>query len=411
MDNKKLSFLWITAAALLTACSTSDQESLAVGGNDHSPVITLTTNSAESTMRASTTDVQQNEGNFLDGEKVAIFFKDAHTVSEDKSTYTQPLIYTSDGDGNLSHGTPQYWPKLLHPLSVWGVYPSGLCDANALVGSTAYTFSVAKNQSAYSKANPEAKMTKDEFWADRQAQDPSYDATNLDTDYAAYEADYDAQVDAAKGYKGSDLMIGIPMTTTEPVTTANPLTQTVSSGPVHLTFTHMLSKIIVKIVKTDATEYTDADLSVAKVTILGTKPTTTFKVGVWNGSNFSSVLTAASGDVTPIVAREVGSETYYDDSTDPDHEHPLTHTLYTGKDVAAVIVPQALAASTQFIKIEVGEDTFIYTLDTAKTFEAAHVYTYTVKIHKAAITVTSTISPWTDLAGDRVNGNGYLQTP
>ena len=111
----------------------------------------------------------------------------------------------------------------------------------------------------------------------------------------------------------------------------------------------------------------------------------------------------------PIIARETVEET---DNSDPDN--PVTTTLYTGKSVAAVIVPQTVAAG-DFIQIEVGEDTYIYSLPAARTFTSGNVYTFTITVHKASITVTSTINPWYDGVGEadedehNQTGNGYLQ--
>lgn len=373
----KRKVLAIPAAAaslmmLLAACS-ADAD--APGKTDTSSVITLTTSGLLATTRAVVTDALQNDGDFLADEKIDIFFEDAHAGAETKTTYTLPLTYTADGSGNLTYATTQYWPRNNHPLSVYGVYPAGLASdySEALSGTQYYSFTVASNQSASSKPLPVKE--------DRPG-------GSTDEEWAAYEAQYAADCDAARGYKGSDLMLGVPALT-------NPLAQAETSGPVALTFTHMLSKVIVNIQKTDATEYSDGQLGAAKVTILNTRPTTTFNVK-------TQALTAASGTVTDIIARETETEM---DNSDPDN--PVDVTRYTGKSVAAIIVPQALTAATQFIKIEVGSDEFIYSLAAATTFVSARVYTYNVKVHKASISVTSTITPWT--AEDAVNGKGYLQ--
>lgn len=373
----KRKVLAIPAAAaslmmLLAACS-ADAD--APGAMAASPVITLTTNGLQATTRAVTADALQNDGNFLADEKIDIFFEDAHAGAETKTSYTLPLTYTADGSGNLTYPTTQFWPRNNHPLSVYGVYPAALVSdyTDALSGTQTYSFTVASNQSAFSKPLP--------------VKEERPDGTS-DEDWAAYEDQYAADCDAARGYNGSDLMLGVPEST-------NPLTQTETSGPVALTFTHMLSKVIVNILKTDATEYTDGQLEVAKVTILNTKPTTTFNVK-------TQTLTAASGTATDIIARETETEM---DNSDPDN--PVDNTLYTGKSVAAIIVPQTLTASTQFIKIEIDGDTFIYTLQSGMTFLTAKVYTFDIKVHKSSISVTSTITPWTAEAA--VNGKGYLQ--
>ena len=349
--------LILAGAAILmaTACS-NDREETGAAERGELRLSLTTTFGVEAETRSVTDDASQNSGNFANGEQVAVYLLDNNdpcdgTTGTGWSTYTKPLAYTSDGAGNLTCNPVQVWPKQLHSLNVYGVYPYSAANAGAMT----------KSGGAF----------------------PTYSFT--------VKADQSAPAD----YKASDLMLAVP--SSGPNNNANPLTQTaeMTSGTVGLTFSHKLSKVIVKLAKSpSSTGITDDALASAKVTIMNTIPTATFSV---KDQTAAVDNTVAASD---IIARETAA-----DSSDP------STTLYTGKDVAAIIVPQTVAASTQFIKVEIGSDTFLYTLDTAKTFASGSVYTYTITVHKSTITVTSTITAWTDEDSDHIDGRGKLQTP
>ena len=384
---------WLTAVLMLFSSCSGSQETADVVDGSKTGTNALPLNLSVSTgmpgrTRSVTTEDLQNTS-FRSGQQIDIFIQDAHTGSETKTVYSLPLTFTTgdlnDAGKNILTGHTLYWPALEHGINVYGVFPSGIVDEHALDDSKTYSFSVSANQSAFGSSTMPVKE-------DRP------DGTS-DEDWAAYEAQYAADCDAAQGYRGSDLMIGKP-------TGDNPVSQPAfdeAAAPVNITFIHMLSKVIVNIEKTDATDYTDGQLACARVTILNTRPAATFSVTEQTAVVDNTVA------AVPIIARETVEET---DNSDPNN--PVTTTLYTGKSVAAVIVPQTVAAG-DFIQIEVGEDTYIYSLPAARTFTSGNVYTFTITVHKASITVTSTINPWYDGVGEadedehNQTGNGYLQ--
>ncbi len=146
----------------------------------------------------------------------------ATTSGNNVTTYTQPLEYKADGEGNLNHETAQYWPTSGNGLHIYGVYPS-----------TAVTSTDAAK---------------------------AYNATNI-----SFSVQDDQSTDAK--YNASDLMTGAPSSN-------NPVSRT--SSPVNLEFAHLLSKIDITLTAGDG--FTESDLSDAKVSILNTLPTTTFNV-------------------------------------------------------------------------------------------------------------------------------------
>jgi hypothetical protein len=143
-------------------------------------------------------------------------------------------------------------------------------------------------------------------------------------------------------------------------------------------FTHLLSKVKINLSKTPATTtITDEQLATAKVYIMNTLPTTTF-------APKTTVVTAATGAAADI---------------------------YVGDGIAssAIVVPQTVAAGTQYIKVVVGSDIFIYTAPTGGiTLQPQKVHTYDIKIHKATLLLSATITDWAS-AGDNVSGTGYIQ--
>lgn len=190
----------------------------------------------------------------------------------------------------------------------------------------------------------------------------------------------------AADYKASDLMVGMP---TSGVVTDNPtVAASCAYNPsVPLTFKHMLSKININLSKTTATtEITEEQLRSAKVTLLNIKPTAHF-----SPKKATELAAAADGTAGPVVL--------YDGTFEPN-----SALTYSG-----IVPPQTFAAATQFIKIEVGADTFVYSIPAGGlTLEGKKVYTFGIKIHKATIILTTTITEWDD-STPATNGNALLQ--
>jgi hypothetical protein len=165
----------------------------------------------------------------------------------------------------------------------------------------------------------------------------------------------------------SDLMTGLP-------SAGNPVDRTPAAVP--LTFTHLLTKIDVNLSAGDG--FTSTELDAAVVTILGTKPSTTFSVQ-------STTVGAASGTATDITAG-------------------------TGTTNSAIIVPQTLAADANFIQVAVGGGNYIYKLPAAITFAPSTKYTYNLTVSKTGLTLNgTTITPWNSVAP--IDGTAELQIP
>lgn len=239
------------------------------------------------------------------------------TSGTNVTVYSQPLTYVADGNGALAN--TQYWPTDGNGLYIYGVHPLTAATTAAAYDATGVSFSVAADQSA------------------------------------------DAN------YKASDLMTGVP-------TAGNPVARTTSAVP--MTFTHLLTKIDVNL--TAGAGFTD--VSSAVVTILNTKPSTTFNVQ-------NTTVGAASGTATAITAG-------------------------TGATTSAIIVPQTVAASTDFIKVAIGGGEYIYTLPATPTtgtvFAAKTKYTYNIQVNKTGLVLTSTtITGWENATP--VDGTAELQ--
>lgn len=308
---KKLFFFAAAASVMLAACS-SDNEEVKVAEN--SP-IRLSTQSLTGLTRAGQS-VQLTQ--FAANENVGIFLAEdnvgtAVTTGTNVTTYSQPLTYVADGAGNLSN--TQYWPQDGNGLHIFGVYPLAAATTAAAYNATGVSFSVAADQ--------------------------SNDA----------------------GYKASDLMTGLP-------TAGNPVARTTSAVP--MTFTHLLTKIDVNL--TAGSGFTQTEMDNAVVSILGTKPTTTFNVQ-------NATIGAASGTAAIVAG--------------------------TGAANSAIIVPQEVAAGN-FIQVAVGGGNYIYALTAATTFDAKKCYIYNITVNKTGLVLTgTTITGWD--AGGSASGSATLQ--
>ena len=305
-------FFLAAAASVMLAACSSDNEEATVAEKS---AIRLSTQSLTGMTRAGQS-VQLTQ--FAANENVGIFLAEDNagspvTSGTNVTPYAQPLTYVADGAGNLAN--TQYWPQDGNGLHIFGVYPLAAATAAAAYNATGVTFTVAANQT--SDAN----------------------------------------------YKASDLMTGKP-------TANNPVAR--QSTAVDMTFTHLLTKVDVNLTAGAGFD----DVNSAEVSILGTKPTTTFNVQ-------NTTLGAASGTATDIVAG-------------------------TGTTNSVIIVPQAIAANTSFIKVTVGGGDYIYKLPAATTFAAQTKYVFNITVNKTGLVLTTTqITAWAD--GVEADGSATLQ--
>lgn len=188
----------------------------------------------------------------------------------------------------------------------------------------------------------------------------AYYPSGVSSSTATFSVQDNQSTDAS--YKASDLMYSTTMTA--------PAAK--SAGTIGLTFNHALTKIIVKL--SPSSGMTAEAVAACTVTLHAKKT-----VAIANG-----VAGEVSGDVTEI-------------------------TVGTGSDatngIAAIIVPQTLAASANFITVTSGGNSATYQLSAATTFAAGSVYTYSLAVGMNGVTLQSaSITDWTD--GGTVNATG-----
>ncbi len=134
-----------------------------------------------------------------------------------------------------------------------------------------------------------------------------------------------------------------------------------------LVFNHALSKIIVE-VKGDGTVSEKAT-----VTLKNVKLKATLSNGV-----FSSL--ASSDNAATTVS--MGTTT--------------NNLSATGQSLSAIIPPQTIAASTQFIEVALASGAkYTYSIPTGgKTFDAGNAYTYTITLGVYGISVSASVGTW-----------------
>ena len=175
-------------------------------------------------------------------------------------------------------------------------------------------------------------------------------------------------------YKASDFVWG---------KAANVAPQTVSGNSrVTIPLSHKLSKVNINITwGTGLTQdlLTSASIKLNGVQLKGTINFTTGAVTPSTGTNPASAVTLTSA--TSLVG------TFKSDAT---------KSAFTA---SAIIIPQTIAARTDFIEITLASGTsavYKYTSTASTTFSAGEVTTYDITLDAAGIALTSTISPWTD---------------
>lgn len=176
------------------------------------------------------------------------------------------------------------------------------------------------------------------------------------------------------GYAKSDLVYA----------KVNNVTRTKNTVP--LTFSHLLSKIEVVLVKGDGRP------DISKVEILNTK-----LEAVFTPDKENSFSVKAEGDIdesgNPIEIDTHQTDAKTAANTDSDEGKELNE---------AVIVPQELTQNTPFIRVTTAEGgTLIYRLPEDKTFDPAKKYRFTVTANLTELKVVSAkITDWTKEIGD-----------
>ncbi len=411
--------LFLTAAAasmiMLAACTHDDGGSIVTTPTLASNEIVISTSASKMGITRSdetknTTDFQDTQ--FQSGEYIDVFMQDATRSSETDTTgYDSPVRYKADGSGNLAtysyttstgrtydetKGRPLYWPKKMHNLQIYGVYP---------VGSVGF--------------NPHKTNCTN--------------ATTYDSGLKAFDKDFEyyftVQEDQTSeaNYKLSDLMIGLPseykVNSVSKYTAPFLLDQVENPGNIPLLFQHRLTKIIVNVATSKETEdisidnikYTGGeDKKYARITLMNTKRKTWFKV--YGASNLDEVV---AGRVN-----EVGDQPTPQSVIVGRGQHTISFTIvetgsygYTALSLAAVVPPQVIDDANTFIKVELIDediagdnkvyDTFLYSVPSDLTLFASKVYTFNIRINKPNIIVTTKIDDWT--SNEPTNAIGVLQ--
>ena len=210
----------------------------------------------------------------------------------------------------------------------------------------------------------------------------AYYPSDVTSETVTFNVQVDQSTDVTNGdsnYKASDLMWG---------TTADAkVTKTTSA--VGLTFTHALTKIIVKL--TPGAGMTNDDIKDCVVTLHAKKTASIDKgvvtktAGVYNATGDVATITMGKGEVTSTTEQSVN--TY---------------------GVAAIIVPQDITIDSDpvdFITITTaGNHSVTYQLAASKTFDAGNVYTYEFEVGISGIILQSTqIIDWDGATTNTVN--------
>lgn len=339
--NRYSIFLLLAAAAFgLTACGNNDEAELS--GNSALNEIRLSSTLAANNDAPTRAVNEQNVGNFVNGQSIDIFmFEDAASPT---TTYSQPIVATTSG-ASIDIGT-EYWPVSGNSISLWGWYPS--------------------------KSTTGVTMTR----------------TDADLSVAgSFTIDPDQEADNAT--RLNDLMVGLP--------TANPITKSsYLTTPIPLSFTHLLSKIVV--VLKVGTGTSKALLAGAKLTIPGIY--TQVAVSDWKPASASGIVsTVTSGDTPPTGTLKIaevpaaGDSKWQNDGTD----------YFTS---AAILPPQDLNTNAKKLTITLS-DGGVTTYAIPHDFAAGNIYTYTVTVNRTGLTVSSTITPW-PASGDNYHTGSHV---
>ena len=166
-----------------------------------------------------------------------------------------------------------------------------------------------------------------------------------------------------------------------------------------IVFKHKLAKIEVKLKVGEGV--TAAQLADASTTVqlLGLKPLATYTPAKAAALASGGSIDSYGGTISPS-----GTATDIKMYLQKDNASGATVVVFG----EAVVVPQSISASANFLKIRIpdGGDLFAKLGGTAdKAFEAGKKYIYTVTVNLSGISLTSTITDWSDGTGDDLNAN------
>lgn len=288
--------------------------------------------------------------------QVAVYVEESVDAGETATNYAKPAGYKPNGAGGLTPSTKQYYPNNDNDVKIYAYYPYG-SFLNYGTEPTLPSWPISERSGSI----------------DFTVQD---DQSN------------------AVGYCISDLMYA---NTT--VAKAN------RTSAANLNFSHLLSKVVVKIKK--ASDTRAQLLNGAAVSITNVKKSIAFNVA--DGTVPSATASTETPSDIKIMQMNNPAGTF---------DFPESTSENLGY---AIIVPQTVSAETEFIKIALDwsaigtlsedggiNDTvteFVYKLPSDVTFEGGKVYTFTLTIDaEHPIVLSTSISDWTS-AGTDPNGH------
>lgn len=301
----------ILAAAAITMASCSNDEGASVANDG---TIRLTTDVSKAGTRTIDQTIQATQ--IVNGGKVFAEFSTSESTSSVDGWTGTPLkatgAYTADGNGNLSGATVK-WPK------------------------------------TYGTSDPVGTETVSvEAWY------PFTAKPNLGSATHAVEADQSTEAN----YAASDYLHGA---------SSSAFTYDKISSPILVTFQHMLSKINVKVTKSDGSSLVGAKVVFGPEDMI-------LKGTIGSTSAVTAVTTPAAGDKGQVTMA----------------------TLDATGTASCIIIPQTLASTKTLITITDADGSYSYTLAAAKTFAATKAYTYNVTIAEAGVIILSEqITDWT----------------
>lgn len=302
-------YLILAAAAIaMASCSNDEGASVANDGT-----IRLTTDVSKAGTRTIDQTVQATQ--IVNGGKVFAEFTTTLAAGDCTNWTNQQTTtgaYTADGNGNLSGATVK-WPK------------------------------------TYGTSDPVGTETVSvEAWY------PFTEKPNLGSATHAVEADQSTEAN----YAASDYLHGA---------SSSAFTYDKISSPILVTFQHMLSKINVKVTKSDGSSLVGAKVVFGPEDMI-------LKGTIGSTSAVTAVTTPAAGDKGQVTMA----------------------TLDATGTASCIIIPQTLASTKTLITITDADGSYSYTLAAAKTFAATKAYTYNVTIAEAGVIILSEqITDWT----------------
>lgn len=266
------------------------------------------------------------------GEEVHVWVDDATT---DQNLYTNNILAAGD-QGALTGGDLMYFPETGNNVDIYAIHGNW--------GSTALT----------------------DFWGTEQTHSVAQDQRTKQ---------------AIDGYAQSDLVYARKMDASR---AGNPTT-------VNLTFTHLLSKVEVVLVRGAGAP------NISKVEILNTQLEAKFTPAKAK-ENITVTVSGTEGENPIEIDKDL---TNSGDATGMDENQKKLNE--------AVIVPQTLSANTAFIRVTLNEGgVLIYKLNQKTTFAPATKYRYTITANLTELKVNATITPWEQKTGDN-NGVAEME--